>query len=148
MRRARSWIALAACAAFRAAPAAAGLEDLLLPAHGSWEVVNEAPQDAARDPDLVRWGVRETRVRHYTRREPDGVRVCSIELWAFASERQARLAGENLSYPGWSFERRGSHLLMAHGLVRTRGERDRPGLFPACTQLAQRIAARLGPPAR
>jgi hypothetical protein len=124
------------------------LEELYLPARsaggsGHWEVVKEAPVDAAADPDFLRWGVREKQVRHYTHRNSAGlVRVCSVELWAFDSEGQARIAKENLSFPNWRFERRGPVLVMLHAVSRERGESAGHGVFPECERLGARIAAR------
>jgi hypothetical protein len=132
------------------APAAAfgSLEELFLPARaagssGVWEVVKEAPQDPASDPDLREWGVRERRVRHYTHRDDRGrVRVCSVELWAFVDEARARLAEQQLSYPNWRFERRGAVVVMLHAVSRERGERASHAVFAECARLGARVAAR------
>jgi len=45
-------------------------EDVLLARadlSAEWDIVEEMPEDPARDPDLMAWGVRATRARHYTR---------------------------------------------------------------------------------
>jgi hypothetical protein len=124
------------------------LEELYLPARaagasGSWEVVKEAPVDAAADPDFLRWGVREKQVRHYTQHDSAGrIRVCSVELWAFDSDAQARVAKQELSFPNWRFERRGLVLVMLHAVSREQGERAGHGVFPECSRLGSRIAAR------
>ena len=124
------------------------LEQLFLPAReagaaGVWEAVAEAPEDPSQDPDLVRWGVRDRRVRHYTHRDASGrVRVCSVELWRFESEGSARIARENLSYPNWRFERSGAVMVMLHAVSRERGERASRGVFSECAALGRRIASR------
>jgi hypothetical protein len=124
------------------------LEELFPPARaagssGIWEVVKEAPEGPATDPDLREWGVREKRVRHYTHRDATGrVRVCSVELWAFADEERARVAEQQLSYPNWRFERRGAVIVMLHGVSRERGQRASHAVFAECTRLGARIAAR------
>jgi hypothetical protein len=129
-------------------PSAASLDELFPPAQtagtsGVWEVVPEAPFDASGDPDFVRWGVREKRVRHYTHRNDTGrERVCTVELWSFESEERARTAEENLSYPNRRFQRAGSLLVMLHAMSRQRGERASHGVFPECSRLGARIATR------
>jgi len=130
------------------APSFASLEELFPPAHtagtsGVWEVVPEASFDVSGDPDLVRWGLREKRVRHYTHRnDTGGVRVCTVELWSFESEARARTAEENLSFPNWRFQRAGSLLVMLHAVSRQRDESASRGVFPECSRLGARIAAR------
>lgn len=109
---------------------------------GRWEVVKEAPEDPSRDPDLVSWGVTAKETRHYTWHGAGGVRVCSAELWRFGNQGQAKLAEQNLSYPGWTFSRRGTLLIMMRGVSRGSGERARRGVFPECAALGERIAAR------
>ncbi|MDJ0851793.1 MAG: hypothetical protein QNK04_25730 [Myxococcota bacterium] len=135
-----------------AAPSPAGaphqpprLSDLFPPASalpGRWDVVKEAPEDPSQDPDLVSWGVRAKETRHYTWYGQQGIRVCSAELWGFASEAQAKLAEQNFSYPGWTFTREGSLLIMLRGVSRARGERGHRGVFPECAAVGERIAAR------
>ncbi len=109
---------------------------------GRWEMVKEAPEDPSQDPDLVSWGVRAKETRHYTWHGREGIRVCSAELWGFASESQAKLAEQNFSYPGWTFTREGSLLIMLRGVSRARGERGHRGVFPECAAVGERIAAR------
>jgi hypothetical protein len=129
-------------------PSFTSLEELFPPAQtagtsGVWEVVPEASFDASGDPDFVRWGLREKRVRHYTHRNDTGkVRVCTVELWSFESEKRARTAEENLSYPNWRFHRAGSLLVMLHAVSQQRGERARQGVFPECSRLGARIVTR------
>lgn len=131
-----------------AAAAFASLEELFPPARaagssGIWEVVKEAPQDPAADPDLRDWGVRETRVRHYTHRDATGrVRVCSVELWAFSDEERARVAEQQLSFPNWRFERRGTVIVMLHAVSREPGARASHTVFAECARLGARIASR------
>jgi len=121
------------------------LEQVLLPAdqvRGAWDVVEEAPAHTERDPDLVRWGVRAQRARHYTRQSSGVVQVCSIEVWGFANVQLARRAHENFAYPGWQIVREGSLLLMSRGLTRTPGESARRGVFAACQEIGERIRER------
>jgi hypothetical protein len=121
------------------------LEHVLLPADEvgvAWDVVEEAPAYTERDPDLVRWGVRAQRARHYTRQSSGGVQVCSIEVWGFANVQLARRAHENFAYPGWQIVREGSLLLMSRGLTRTSGEPARRGVFAACQEIGERVRER------
>jgi hypothetical protein len=130
------------------APSLTSLEELFPPAQtagtsGVWEVVPEASIDASGDPDFVRWGLREKRVRHYTHRNDTGrVRVCTVELWSFESEERARTAEENFSYPNWRFQRAGSLLVMLHAVSRQRGEPASQRVFPECSRLGARIVTR------
>jgi hypothetical protein len=111
-----------------------------------WEVVREAPSDPRRDPDLRGWGVREQHVRHYTRDLRGRIQVCSVEVWAFDSIAQAGAAEKGFQYPDWEISRTGSLLVMARGLVRTRGRRPSRGVFPECGAIASRILVRAGEP--
>ncbi len=125
-------------------PSGSRLEQVLLPAHavGGWDVVREAPGDPRRDPDLVRWGVRAQRARHYTRYAGPRVQVCSVEVWAFESDRHARAAEANFAYPDWRIAREGALLLMVRGLTQTRGEAPRRGVFADCELLGRRVRTR------
>ena len=109
---------------------ASRLDQVLLPAAavGGWDVVREAPGDPRSDPDLVRWGVRAQRARHYTRYAGPRVQVCSIEVWAFDSDQRARAAEANFAYPDWRFARAGSLLLMSRGLTQAKGRAPQRGL--------------------
>jgi hypothetical protein len=132
----------------RIAPiAASGIapEDVLL-AHedvsAEWDVVEEMPEDAARDPDLVAWGVRAKRTRHYTRESGDSVQVCSIEVWVFRDEERARMAHREFAYPDWHFAREAAVLIAVHGLTRPREGTPARGVFKACGHLEARTRAR------
>ena len=121
------------------------LDEILLPAAGvagRWEVVDEAVTDPANDPDLIRWGVLAQRVRHYTRSDDAGVRVCSIEIWGFEDARRARLAHENIRYPGWHFDRQEHLLVMLHAVTFPRDGPPRSGVFAECRRLGARTSAR------
>jgi len=121
------------------------LEDILPPAAGvigRWEVVDEAPTDAARDPDLLRWGVRAQRTRHYTRSDDAGVQVCSIEIWGFENAMRARLAQENLRYPDWQFERREHLLIMLRAVTLSREGPASRELFSDCLRLGALTSTR------
>jgi hypothetical protein len=107
-----------------------------------WDVVDETPEDAARDPDLVAWGVREKRARHYTRVSGDAVQVCSIEVWIFRDAERARKAQQGFAYPDWHFAREAAVLIAAHGLTRPRVGTPMRGVFAACGDLAARTRAR------
>ena len=137
---------LAAGAPADGAPSSSGsrLEQVLLPAHavGGWDVVREAPGDPRSDPDLVRWGVRAQRARHYTRYAGPRVQVCSVEVWAFDSDQRARAAEANFAYPDWRIVREGALLLMVRGLTQTRGEAPRRGVFADCELLGRRVRTR------
>jgi hypothetical protein len=106
---------------------------------GGWEPTYEAPDDPADDPDLVRWGVAATAVRHYGRGVGPVTEVCSVEIWAFRSEQQASAAGAGFAYPGWQIERRGDLLVMARGTRWRRGGAFEKGMFPACREIASRV---------
>ena len=142
----RSFLPCAALALAMAVPAAAEpAEDVLLSERdlgGAWQIVREAPEDASADPDLVAWGVRARRTRHYTRDERGTARVCSIEVWAFRSEAQARAAGQGFAFPHWEIARERTLLVMVRGLTRPRGQRPQRGIFPACRALGNRVRAR------
>ncbi len=137
---------LAAGAPADGAPSSSGsrLEQVLLPAHavGGWDVVREAAGDPRSDPDLVRWGVRAQRARHYTRYAGPRVQVCSVEVWAFESDRRARAAEANFAYPDWRIMREGALLVMVRGLTQTRGEAPRRGVFADCELLGRRVRTR------
>lgn len=122
-----------------------GDDAFLLPGElrGGWEVLREAPSDPASDPDLVAWGVRDQRVRHYTRDHRRRVEVCSVEIWDFASEPQAAAAESGFEYPGWQIRRAGERLVMVRGLVLTPEGAARRGVFPECGSLGGRILDRV-----
>jgi hypothetical protein len=144
--RLRSPHVLAAIAlGLRAASATADAERALLGPRdvgAGFEVVLEAPIDPAADPDMRDWGVREKHVRHYTRDLRGNVEVCSVEVWAFASDEQASAAEAGFSYPDWQISRAGSLLVMAHGLVRPSVGSPRRGVFEACGAIAGRVLER------
>ena len=120
-------------------------EDVLLAREdvsAGWDVVEEAPEDATRDPDLVAWGVRAKRTRHYTRVSGDAVQVCSIEVWVFRDEERARMAHREFAYPDWHFAREAEVLIAVHGLTRPREGTPTRGLFAACGELEARTRAR------
>jgi hypothetical protein len=108
-----------------------------------WEVVPEAVVDPSGDPDLVAWGVREQRARHYTRLRADTTEVCSLELWAFDGFEQAAAAVAGFAYPDWQITREGEILLMVRGLRRAPGVTPQRGVFAACEALGARVRARL-----
>jgi hypothetical protein len=108
----------------------------------AWDIVEEAPTDAGADPDLHSWGVRHVRARHYTRGSAATAQVCSIEVWAFESVAQARVAQQNLSYPQWQITREGSLLFLVHALTRSPGNPPRRAVFTDCEDLAERTRAR------
>jgi len=121
------------------------LEEILLPAAGvagRWEVVEEAPTDPVGDPDLIRWGVRAQRSRHYTRSGEGGVQVCSIEIWGFEDARRARLAHENFRFPDWHFERQEHLLIMLRAVTFPREGPPRHDLFADCRRLGALTSAR------
>ena len=132
----------------RIAPiAAAGIapEDVLLARadlSAEWDVVEEMPEDPARDPDLMAWGVRAKRARHYTRSSGDAVQVCSIEVWVFRDEERARMAHREFAYPDWHFAREAALLIAVHGLIRPREGTPTRGVFAACGELEARTRAR------
>ncbi len=111
-------------------------------AGSEWSVVEETPVDTAGDPDLVEWGVRAQRTRHYTRRSPSGEQVCSIELWSFASVAQADVAHVHLAYPDWQILREGPLLVMIRSLTRAPGVPPRRTLFADCAAMGEKVRAR------
>ena len=137
---------LALAASAQPATSEVSLEDVLLDARGvgaAWDIVEEAPSDAAADPDLREWGVRNVRARHYTRSLAAAAQVCSIEVWAFESVAQAKVAQLNLSYPQWQISREGSLLFLVRALTRSPGDPPRRAVFADCEQLAKRTRARV-----
>ena len=132
----------------RIAPiAASGIdpEDVLLAradVSAGWDVVEEMPEDAARDPDLVAWGVRAKRTRHYTLVSGDAVQVCSVEVWVFRDEEWARTAHREFAYPDWHFAREAQVLIAVHGHTRPREGTPTRGVFAACGELEARTRAR------
>jgi hypothetical protein len=101
-----------------------------------WESVRESPADPGDDPELRAAAVIATKSLHYTRAQPGGSEVCSLEIWAFASDAAARRAQEAFRQPRWRFDLRGNLLLMSRGVSFTREHGFRPGLLPACHRLA------------
>ena len=121
------------------------LEQLLLESSdvgADWSVVGETPIDPIRDPDLLRWGVRAQRSRHYTRSSGGAVQVCSIEIWAFEDTQHARAAHQNFAYPNWQIEQQGSLLVMIRALSRKDGNPPDRTLFSACLKLGEQVRAR------
>jgi len=107
-----------------------------------WEVVDEAPTDPAKDPDMVEWGVSAQRARHYTRHPGGIVQVCSIEIWAFESDGLARSGEENFAYPELQIVREGRFLVMTRALTIERGTGERRSVFPDCRRLGERARLR------
>lgn len=103
-----------------------------------WDVVEEVPGSPERDPDLVAWGVRAMRARHYTRSRGGSSEVCSIEIWDFESEAAASAAEAGMAYPGWQFSRAGTLLIMVRALRLTPGMRPRRDVFEDCRDLGDR----------
>jgi hypothetical protein len=101
-----------------------------------WESVRESASDPADDPELRGAGVVALKSLHYTRPQPGGSDVCSLEIWSFASGAAARQAQASFERPAWRFDLRGNLLLMSRGVTLRRGEGFRPGLGPACHRLA------------
>jgi len=120
--------------------------DGMLPARhelaGVWDVVDEVTPSVSADPDLVRWGVRAQRARHYTRATAHDQRVCSIEIWRFESAGRAQAALDGFAAPAWHFERVGPLLIMTRGLVNETAGAARRGVFPDCRSLAARVRER------
>jgi len=118
----------------------------LMPAQGDvgtdWSVVLETPIDPIQDPDLLRWGVRAQRSRHYTRSEYGAVQVCSVEIWAFEDIPHARTAHDNFTYPNWRIVREGPVLVMARALTQKDGNPEDRTLFPDCLSLVERVRVR------
>jgi len=133
----------------RPAPIRAGVSDLFVPPEelaDGWESISEAPIAGTDDPDLQRWGVRERETRHYTRHRKREIEVCSVEIWFFASDAQAREALAGFAYPDWVIEREGALLVMLHGRRFDRDETPHRVVSAACREigrLVRRRAARL-----
>jgi len=106
-----------------------------------WEIVEEAPQDPTKDPDLVEWGVVAQLTRHYTRPSGSDSQVCSVELWAFENEARARLAHQNFEFPDWRIDREGDTLVMLRA-VTLRGEMINRTIFPDCEKFGGVVRAR------
>lgn len=138
-------IAVLFAASLQPVPSPAGVAEILVrPAElaGGWESISEAPIVAAEDPDLQRWGVSERETRHYTRHRGRHVEVCSVEIWAFVSEAQARTALEGFAYPNWAIEREGSLLVMLHGRRFDVGETPRLDVSSACREIGRLVRLR------
>lgn len=112
-------------------------------AGGNWDVVEEVPEDVARDADFLAWGVDAQRARHYTRFERRRVEVCSIEIWRFLTARLAQHALREIDYPHWEIGGSARHLVLVRGLTAEPGMQPRRGVFPDCHQLGQRVRARV-----
>ena len=108
----------------------------------NWTIVGETPIDPIRDPDLLRWGVRSQRTRHYTRQSNGSGQVCSIEIWAFKDTALARTAHENFAYPDWQIDREGSVLVMVRALTRGGENQQSRKLFAACLRLGEEVRVR------
>lgn len=107
-----------------------------------WAVVGETPIEPIRDPDLLGWGVRTQRARHYTRQSNGSGQVCSIEIWAFEDTALARAAHENFAYPDWQIDREGSLLVMLRALTRGGENQQNRKLFAACLKLGEEVRVR------
>jgi hypothetical protein len=107
-----------------------------------WEIVSEAPEDAASDPDLRRAGVRERAARHYTRALGRRAEACSVELWSFADAAHAERGLRMLPRDGARLQRIGPILvsLRCTTLVRESGASE--VVSPECAALAGEIAER------
>jgi hypothetical protein len=135
----------AGIAAAEPARAPVGLDALLLgPAEvDGWDVVGEPPGEPARDPDMVRWGVRAQQGRHYARHADGIAYVCSIELWAFSDAALAAEAHRHFAYPDWQIDREGNVLIMLRARTLARGSRVDRTIFPDCRTLGARVRARI-----
>jgi hypothetical protein len=145
MRRA---VSLLTCCVLTTSVAAAEspIDEVWIPSSAlgaGWDTLGEAPSDPAGDLDLVRWGVRAQDTRHYTRHRAGLSEVCSLEIWAFASEPQAESAHAQFAYPNWEISREGHLLLMLRGRTWRRGEAPRPGVFNACRRIGDRVRERV-----
>jgi hypothetical protein len=107
-----------------------------------WEIVAEAPEDVASDPDLRRAGVRERRATHYTRARGRRSEACSVELWSFADDARAERAQHMLPQDVARVQRIGPILLSlrCNTLVRERGSSEL--VSHECAAIADEIAAR------
>lgn len=126
-------------------PAGLHLEQLLLASSdvsAEWSVVRETPIDPITDTDLLSWGVRAQRSRHYTRPMSGASQICSIELWAFADIPHALIAHENFAYPNWQIEREGAVLVMVRALTQRDGGPENRTLFSACVKLGEQVRVR------
>ena len=110
---------------------------------GGWEMVAERPGDPGADEEMVRLGVRATEIRHYTRYLGPLSQVCSVELWSFGSEGQAKRAQRITTHPGWRLIQGGAVLVMLHGVQIERGRGTDQGLFPECHDIGERTHARI-----
>jgi len=108
---------------------------------GDWEVVLEAPERVSEDPDLRRWGVVARETRHYTRSRDRRVEVCSIEIWAFASEPQAEAAHREFAYPDWEIERSGALLVMLRSRRWSPAAPSTRAVFAECREMGSRVRA-------
>lgn len=106
-----------------------------------WEIVNEVPEDAREDVDLVEWGVVAKRARHYTRSSAGAPQVCSVELWAFENDARARLAHENFQFPDWRIDQLGDTLVMLRAVTLRGGEAER-AIYADCEALGELVRAR------
>lgn len=103
----------------------------------AWEVVGEAPESAAADPELRAQGLRGSQARHYTRARGPVSEVCTVELWLFESAAQAAAAGAAFEREDWYRGVEGELLVLAHGVRLERQVGSRAGLVPGCTALAE-----------
>lgn len=121
----------------------AALLALFEPDGAGWEIVEEAPSDPARDPDLRGSGVRALVARHYTRARGPRSEVCSVEIWAFDDAKRVATVRMGLDRPGWRYHQEGSLLVMLRGVIFQRGQGFQKGLFPDCERLGERIRVRV-----
>lgn len=126
-------------------PAGLHLEQLLLASSdvsAEWSVIRETPIEPITDTDLLSWGVRAQRSRHYTRPLNGASQICSIELWAFEDTPHALIAHGNFAYPNWQIEREGAVLVMVRALTKRDGGPENRTLFSACVKLGEQVRMR------
>lgn len=87
------------------------------------------------EPDQQQMGILEIHARHYGRTEAGVTKVCTVELWRFASASQASAVEAEISFPGWSFEAKGALLVTLRGTRFQPGSPFQTGLFPECHAL-------------
>ena len=104
-------------------------------------MVREAPE--AADAALRARGMRGSVARHYTRARGRVSEVCTVELWAFDREPQARAVGVSVARPSWKILQSGAILILLHGVRLEPGVGARRGLVEGCEVLGDRALARV-----
>ncbi len=108
-----------------------------------WELVKEAPEDPAADPELWGAGLRAVAARHYAQGEPGRSRVCSVEIWAFSNAEGPGRVSPFVARPKWQLHSDGNLLVILRGVTLSPSGGFQPGIFSECQRIGELTHARV-----